>query len=193
MQQSVIAALFHCASSSKKPMHGQCSIGKDSWCYYQRALSCGKKPKEKYSGLPNDVLNIVKPIYLELCSRELLSKCLHGKTQNANESFNGILWQRVPKDVFVCLKTLKCGAYDAVIQYNEGYQGCLNVLRKLNVNPGCFTLKSYKHLDQERILDSQRHSTPKAKQSRKILKAQRKKKTNILESKEGDLYKSGAF
>ncbi|GFV11259.1 uncharacterized protein TNCV_3723481 [Trichonephila clavipes] len=30
MQQNVIAALYHCASSDKKPMHGQCPIGKES-------------------------------------------------------------------------------------------------------------------------------------------------------------------
>ncbi|GFS70674.1 uncharacterized protein NPIL_384761 [Nephila pilipes] len=77
LQQNVIAALYHCASSGKKPMHGQCPIGKDSWCYYQRALSCGKKPKEKYNGLSNDILNLIKPTYLELCSKELLPKCLH--------------------------------------------------------------------------------------------------------------------
>ncbi|GFS93029.1 uncharacterized protein TNCV_532341 [Trichonephila clavipes] len=47
LQQNVIAALFHCSSSVEKPMHGQCPIGKDSWCYYQRALSCGKKSKRK--------------------------------------------------------------------------------------------------------------------------------------------------
>ncbi|GFV13205.1 uncharacterized protein TNCV_3655251 [Trichonephila clavipes] len=35
-QQNVIAALYHCASSNKKPMHGQCPIGKESWCYFQR-------------------------------------------------------------------------------------------------------------------------------------------------------------
>ncbi|GFX88772.1 uncharacterized protein TNCV_1558171 [Trichonephila clavipes] len=45
LQQNVIPALFHCSSSVKKPMHAQCPIGKDSWCYYQRALTCGKKPK----------------------------------------------------------------------------------------------------------------------------------------------------
>ncbi|GFV95959.1 uncharacterized protein TNCV_2096281 [Trichonephila clavipes] len=42
LQQNVIAALFHCSSSVEKPMHGQCPIGKDSWCYEQRALFCGK-------------------------------------------------------------------------------------------------------------------------------------------------------
>ncbi|GFV68948.1 CCHC-type domain-containing protein [Trichonephila clavipes] len=36
MQQNVIAALYHCASSDKKPMNGQCLIGKESWCYFQR-------------------------------------------------------------------------------------------------------------------------------------------------------------
>ncbi|GFV22350.1 uncharacterized protein TNCV_3924101 [Trichonephila clavipes] len=90
LQQNVIAALFHCSSSVEKQMHGQCPIGKDSWCYYQRALSCGKKPNEKYKGLSNEVLNTIKPTYLELCTKELLTKCLHGKTQNSNECLNGV-------------------------------------------------------------------------------------------------------
>ncbi|GFX99962.1 uncharacterized protein TNCV_259991 [Trichonephila clavipes] len=50
LQQNVIAALFHCLSV-EKPMHGQYPIVKDSWCYYQRAVSWGKKPKEKYKDL----------------------------------------------------------------------------------------------------------------------------------------------
>ncbi|GFW27354.1 uncharacterized protein TNCV_2832541 [Trichonephila clavipes] len=102
-------------------MHGQCPIGKDSWCYYQRALSCGKKPNEKYKGLSNEVLNTIKPTYLELCTKELLTKCLHGKTQNSNECLNGVIWHRVPKEVFVCLKILKSGALD------DGYKGCVEI------------------------------------------------------------------
>ncbi|GFX38417.1 uncharacterized protein TNCV_2343921 [Trichonephila clavipes] len=133
LQQNVIAALFHCSSSVEKPMHGQCPIGKDSWCYYQRALSCGKKPNEKYKGLLNEVLNTIKPTYLELCTKELLTKCLHGKTQNSNECLNGVIWQRVPKEVFVCLKILKSGALDAVIQFNDGYKGCVEIFKKLNI------------------------------------------------------------
>ncbi|GFW11687.1 uncharacterized protein TNCV_43221 [Trichonephila clavipes] len=102
LQQNVIAALFHCSSSVEKPMHGQCPIGKDSWCYYLRALSCGKNPNEKNKGLSNEVLNTIKPTYLEFCTKELLTKCLHGKTQNSNECLNGVIWQRVPKEVFSC-------------------------------------------------------------------------------------------
>ncbi|GFX98535.1 uncharacterized protein TNCV_1501131 [Trichonephila clavipes] len=175
LQQNVIAALFHCSSSVEKPMQGQCPIGKDSWCYYQRALSCGKKPKEKYKGLSNEVLNMIKPTYLELCTKELLTKCLHGKTQNSNECLNGVIWQRVLKEVFVCLKTLKSGALDAVIQFNNRYKGCVEIFKKLNITPGYFTLKSYKHLDINRINDAERHSTPNVKQRRKILRAKREK------------------
>jgi len=107
MQQNVIAALFHCASNSKKSMHGQCPIGSDSWCFYQRSLACKSTAEEKYAGLPNNILNVVKPVYLELCSRELLSKCLHGKTQNSNEIFNGVIWQRVPKKYLCVLENIK--------------------------------------------------------------------------------------
>ncbi|GFV55417.1 uncharacterized protein TNCV_2463071 [Trichonephila clavipes] len=192
LQQNVIAALFHCSSSVEKPTHGQCPIGKDSWCYYQRAVSCGKKPNEKYKGLSNEVLNTIKPTYLELCTKELLTKCLHGKTQNSNECLNGVIWQRVPKEVFVCLKILKSGALDAVIQFNDGYKGCVEIFKKLNITPGYFTLKAYKHLDINRINDAERHSTPNVKLRRKILRAKRKK-INVLESKEGVIYKSGAF
>lgn len=194
MQKNVIAALFHCASSANKPMHGQCPTGKNSWCYFQRSLSAKLPVKEKYAGLPNNVLNVMKPVYMNLCSKELLSKCLHGLTQNANECFNGIIWQRVPKEVFVCLKTVKLGAYDAAIQFNGGYNDCLNVLSGLGIkNYGYFTTHCYKHLDNVRIKDSIRHSTPSFKKRRKILRAIRKNKISALDCKDGDSYKSGAY
>ncbi|GFU35528.1 uncharacterized protein TNCV_3852711 [Trichonephila clavipes] len=142
MQQNVIAALYHCASSDKKPIHGQCPIGKESWCYFQRGVANGTKCFTKYAGLSNDVLNKIKPVYLELCDKQILSKCLHGRTQNANECFNGIVWQKVPKEVFVSLKPIKFGSYDAIIRFNEGLNGCLKVFNKMNIeNPGVFTLR----------------------------------------------------
>ena len=52
-------------------------------------------------GLPNDVIYKIRLIYFELSKESELVKCLHGKTQNANESFNGMIWDRIPKDMFV--------------------------------------------------------------------------------------------
>ena len=39
----------------------------------------------------------ILPINMDLCKPEILSKCLHDKTQNSNESFNYMIWNRVPK------------------------------------------------------------------------------------------------
>ncbi|GFU52105.1 uncharacterized protein TNCV_3225261 [Trichonephila clavipes] len=127
LQQNIIAAMFHCSSSVEKPMHGQCPIGNDHWCYYQRALSCGKNPKEKHKGLSNEALSRIKPTDFELFNKELiiLNACM--TKQNSNECFNGIIWQRVPKEVFVCLKTLKYVVLDAVIQFNGVYKGCVDI------------------------------------------------------------------
>ncbi|GFV06221.1 hypothetical protein TNCV_3781681 [Trichonephila clavipes] len=94
---------------------------------------------------------------------------------------------------FRVLQNFKSGALDAVIQFNDGYKGCVEVFKKLQITPGYFTLKAYKNLDINRINDAERHSTPNVKQRRKILRATRKKKINVLESKEGVIYKSGAF
>ncbi|GFY09497.1 uncharacterized protein TNCV_4321761 [Trichonephila clavipes] len=111
MQSAVIAAFYHCCSSTKKPMHGQCPTGTDSWCKFQKAKALGKIFTAKAPGLPQNILNIVKPHYFKLCDQKLLEKFLLGLTQNANESFNGVLWNTVPKQNFVELQSLKLGAY----------------------------------------------------------------------------------
>ncbi|GFS97164.1 uncharacterized protein TNCV_1921111 [Trichonephila clavipes] len=53
--------------------------------------------------------------------KDLLKKCLHGRTQNPNESFNKCIWERIPKTVFVGIETLKFGVMDAIICFNDGY------------------------------------------------------------------------
>ncbi|GFT87552.1 uncharacterized protein TNCV_3759911 [Trichonephila clavipes] len=84
MQQNVIAALYHCASSDKKPMHGQCPIGKESWCYFQRGVANGTKCFTKYAGLSNDVLNKIKPVYLELCDKQILRLPSEAEEENCD-------------------------------------------------------------------------------------------------------------
>ena len=50
----------------------------------------------------------------ELSEDDLLEKCLLGKTQNQNESFNGMIWQ----DVCVNAATFKMGVHDALSHFN---------------------------------------------------------------------------
>ncbi|GFV18687.1 uncharacterized protein TNCV_4755741 [Trichonephila clavipes] len=95
---------------------------------------------------------------MKLCDKDLLNKCLHGKTQNANESFNGILWKFIPKDIFVELQTLKLGAHMAVIQFNKGFRRLLDVLNQAQIQVGVNTVSGFAQLDEERINESKRHS-----------------------------------
>ena len=69
MQKAIRATLYHVASSESNHNHSES---------------------------PLDETKLV-PIDMELLSDELLSKCLHGKTQNQNESFNATIWERLPK------------------------------------------------------------------------------------------------
>ncbi|GFT68070.1 uncharacterized protein TNCV_1538671 [Trichonephila clavipes] len=101
MQSAVITAFFYCCSRNKNPMHGQCQTGKDSWCKYKQALCDGKVYVHKTAGLSNSVIKVIKPTYLALFDKEFLKKCLHGKAQNNNESFNNVLWSILPKEIFV--------------------------------------------------------------------------------------------
>ena len=48
-------------------------------------------------GLDDDVIKDSETYYGDLTKGEELSRCLHGHTQNANETFNAMIWERAPK------------------------------------------------------------------------------------------------
>ncbi|GFT69263.1 uncharacterized protein TNCV_2254091 [Trichonephila clavipes] len=193
MQSAVIAAFYHCCSSTKKPTHGQCPTETDSWGKFQKATALGKIFTAKASGLPQNILNIVKPHYFKLCDQKLLEMCLHGLTQNANESFNGVLWNIVPKQNFVELQSLKLGASIAVLHFNEGASGLLKVINKLGFNAGSYMIRVLKLYDHRRINDAERHSLPFTKLKRKKHELSERKKGLHQEEKEGVTYDPGKF
>lgn len=63
-------------------MHENCPQGPKSWCGYQRNSS---KYKHKH-GLPDAVVEFIRPVLEDLADEELLGRCIHGKTQNVNEN-----------------------------------------------------------------------------------------------------------
>ncbi|GFU37760.1 uncharacterized protein TNCV_1466261 [Trichonephila clavipes] len=82
------------------------------------------------NSLPVDVVEAMRPVFRDLANPELLKKCLHGGTQNPNESVNNVIWSRVPKKTFVQLEVLSLGTYDAVSSFNMGNVSKLEILRK---------------------------------------------------------------
>ena len=105
-------------------------------------------------GLPIDIRKEILPIYHALTKPELLKKCLHGKTQNANESFNGMIWNRIPKATHVGINNLSLGVYDAIAHFNYGMKATLDVFKMLNIEPGIYTMQICDNLNKERKCNS---------------------------------------
>ena len=94
MKSAIWAGFFHVASSENRLLHDHCPRGKDSWCGYQSDVANQTEFFKHGAGLSDTVIKHIKPFFL-LSNDSLLQKCLHGKTQNQNKSFNGIIWRRV--------------------------------------------------------------------------------------------------
>ena len=121
MQAAVRATLFHVASSKENNWHyPHCPEGKDSGCKFHQDRANGTSAYKPGPGLPLEIVMKLKPIFAELSDESLLEKCLHGKTQNQNESFSSVIWDRIPKTRYASLKQLELGVYDTVADFNIG-------------------------------------------------------------------------
>jgi hypothetical protein len=58
------------------------------------------------------------PLYRRFTSPQLLKRVMHGRTQNANESVNNLIWVHCPKEVFVGHTRLLAAVHQAVAKYN---------------------------------------------------------------------------
>lgn len=166
MRRSIWAIYFHKMSSDANPSHGLCPPGPNSWCKYNNSLHNGSKYKHKHSIAPA-IMEVIKPIFRDLSSDDLLKKCLHGRSQNMNESLNHLSWCRIPKSTFVGLDTLQLGVLDAVACYNEGNIVKGSVFEKLGINPGVHMIHALKCRDDERIHTLEKSTSKFEKQARK--------------------------
>ena len=79
-------------------------------------------------------------------------KCLHDKTQNTNKSFNGIIWEGIPKLHSVGVQKLELGVYDAIAIFNYGRKIPLDILTELDVKAGVYMSKLCDELNRGRKL-----------------------------------------
>ena len=156
------------------------------------SLKSGKEHKDK-PGIPAVVRNDIQHIFQALSSEDLLKKCLHGKTQNNNESLNGFIWNRLPKVIFVGFYTLQMGVASAVIDFNSGAYGLYNIFDKLGMTPGSFTVDYCDLHDETRVKKMRKKMSEAGKKKRKRKRAIRKGFQVKDKDKEGDVYKCGMF
>ena len=115
-----------------------------------------------------------------------------GRPKSVNESFNGTIWNRIPKATHVGLSTLCSGVYDAVSHFNYVQKAALDTIRLLDINPdicmtkSCGSIKKRKHQSIYKTLSPQ-------KKRRKILRHSSKKCNNKVVQQEGTSYEAGGF
>ena len=123
---------------------------KTQWCKKRIVEQKGETFEDK-PGLPVAVRDEIRHIFQDLSSEDLLKKCLHGKTQNNNEAINAFIWKRLPKDVFVGWHTFEIGVSSAVLNFNSGAYGLVNVFEALGMSAGYFTKEFCLQRDTTRI------------------------------------------
>ena len=190
MADAIWSSFLHVSSNEKHKYHSLCD---KTWCQYRRDEANNTNLFKHGPGLPNEVVALVKPIYKNLIKHEELSKCLHGKTYNQNESFNALIWERAPKNVYLSLEKLRFVVYDAVAVFSDGRQGSLNVLKAVGVQPGYYTTELCCMLNLKRKMRSSIRLSETTRIRRRVLRAQKKKKSTEKKRVEGKSYKTGGF
>ena len=84
-------------------------------------------------GLKPEIIERIKAVFGDLWDVTLLNRCLHGKTQNANEAFNGTIWNRIPKTRFIKCKQFQMVVHDAPVHSNIGNLATLLIYDKLGM------------------------------------------------------------
>ena len=129
-----------------------------------------------------------------VCRFELLSRCLEGTTQNPNEAFNQIVWQKCPKKTFVSKKVLEIGVFSSIMNYNDGLLSFADFFEKLKLVPGDYFTARALSKDTQRVQTMDKKSTEKVKERRRKMRSIRK---GFLDQEKeiegGDSYATGSF
>ncbi|GFU21255.1 uncharacterized protein TNCV_301871 [Trichonephila clavipes] len=179
MQQAIWAIFLHKLSTEEKPQHGFCPSDSDTWCKFTKVELLGETYHHKNS-LPVDVVEAMRPVFRDLANPELLKKCLHGGTQNPNESVNNVIWSRVPKKTFVQLEVLSLGTYDAVSSFNMGNVSKLEILRKCVLSLVITRYRRWSASTNRGCYEQNTIAYKKAKEVRKEKRLKRKKEDDEL-------------
>ena len=195
LKRRIMAILLHLSSTDKQPKHAHCPPGKQSWCFWQRALASDVEPgaHKDHDTLSPDIGKRLVPIFQRLSDDALLKRCSRSMTQNANESLHNLIWRLCPKVTFVGRKTFETAVSLAICQFSMGATFKVALCEALNMAPGQILQKSTVAKNADRIDKAERASSKEMKQRRKKVKYQRQSKEQKKKSEEGEAYSAGGF
>lgn len=161
-KKAILKIQAHFGAAIRKNSGNLGQMKKDIWAIWQHRNkkhdNCGTWCPSKTgrgdpdkNAFPDFVCEAIRPIFVTLTQDSLLERCLHGGSQNTNESFHNLIWQRCPKTVFVGRKRLCLAVADATIVYNDGECGRLDIFPLLGMEAGTWTRQFLKKVDASRV------------------------------------------
>lgn len=194
MRKAIWAIYCHYRSRDEEPMHYFCPTDASSWCDYQKDVLAGRVSLYKHKNtVPISVMEKIKPVFTELSAPKLLKKCLGGKTQNSNESFNSTVWKYCPKTSGSSKIVADIATNEAVVMFNEGMAGRLNILKQLGCEIGQFSVTSALQADSLRIKKAEIKCKLSTLEARRVNRRKKKAVHERLKELEGATYEAGAF
>ena len=84
----------------------------------------------------NKAYDVIKPLFDKLYDRNLLSKCLLGTNQNANDCLNKLIWDRCSKEYFVESDVVEEVVCSAIGHFNDGKITVVHMFGVLGIPAG---------------------------------------------------------
>ncbi|KYQ49219.1 hypothetical protein ALC60_11725 [Trachymyrmex zeteki] len=190
MRKAIMATFYHYTSTNEKPQHDGCPPGADSWCKWRVAQALGQE-FDHPDPLHEDVQKHIRPIYEDLSRDDLLERCLGGHTQNANESFNAIVWRLAPKHLNCGKKIIEIAAFLAAGMFNEGFSFVLQTMQHLNIVIEKQSKGFADNDDKRRIEQQERRSLDATKEAPTFRQQEKTAQLEQFEEEEGLLYGPG--
>lgn len=192
MKREIWATYYHKVSTDAKPQHSYCPPGENSWCKYHIAEASGNLKNFKHPpALSEEIQPLLKAIYEDLTSDDLLRRCLGANTQNNNESFNSCVWHLAPKHIFVGKKVVEIATNCALCIFNEGFKPLLKIMEVMGVTVGQAAAALAEQKDNARILAANNRTSDASKERRTQIREEKIRENEFFEEAEGILYGPG--
>ena len=148
MKDAIMAIYYH---SLETPSTNLCPRATRFWCKPQHALAKGEEPPQLHTTISNKATSLFLSVLRKLSDSALIECYLLGASQNQNESFSSLIWNRCPKTEF-CSSTGVSIAVDlAVMTFNSGKVSLRSLFDHLGLSCGSLTSNFFLSQDDNRV------------------------------------------
>ncbi len=188
------AVFYHSISQ-----HHCCPEGPGSWCKFQKAKAMKVAPLPHLSDndskrlIPVRLAKHVKSIFERPCSRKLLARCVLWVTQNQNESFNNIMWNKCPKATFCSYLSVQVALNLAVLQFNRGAMSFVSIVERMKIPLDSRSIRYFREKDVFRINRAEKRQQAVEKKRMEAVKRRKAAAQRQSTASEGRTYQAGGF